>query len=94
MPLHICIHCTCYNTCNYLLMLCVCEYVHISIYLSVCVCLCVPYLSVLKLGSNAHRGSNIRWVVQQNERNKCLGPPGAKLLNLINLTMVPKVKEN
>ena len=27
----------------------------------------VPYLSVLKPGSYTRRGSNIRWVVQQNE---------------------------
>ena len=34
----------------------------------------VPYLSVLKPGSNTCRGSNICRVVQQNERNKRLGP--------------------
>ena len=51
----------------------------------------IPYLSVLK------RGSNTRWVVQQNERNKCLGPLKCrvpKLLNLINLKIVPNIKEN
>ena len=57
----------------------------------------ILYLSVLKLGSNARRGSNIRRVVQQNERNKRLGPFNRrvpKLINLINLEMVPNVKEN
>ena len=34
----------------------------------------LPYLSVLKPGSNTRRGSNIRRVVQQNERNKMPGP--------------------
>ena len=51
----------------------------------------VPYLSILK------PGSNIRWVMQWNERNKRLGPfkrRVPKLLNLINLTMAPNVKEN
>ena len=51
----------------------------------------LPYLSVLK------PGSNIRRVVQQNERNKRLGSfkrRVPKLLNLINLKMVPNVKEN
>ena len=60
-------------------------------------CWDLPYLSVLKPGSNTRRGSNIRWVVQQNERNKHLGPFKCrvpKLLNLINLKMVPNVKEN
>ena len=33
----------------------------------------IPYLSVLKLGSNTRRGSNICRVVQQKERNKHLG---------------------
>ena len=54
------------------------------------------HLSVLKPGSNIRRGSNISRVVQQNERNKCLGPFRCrvpKLLNLINLTMVPNIKE-
>ena len=57
----------------------------------------VPYLSVLKPGSNTRRGSNICWVVQQNESNKRLGTLKRwvpKLLNLINLKMVPNVKEN
>ena len=57
----------------------------------------VPYLSVLKPGSNTGRGSNIRRVVQQNKRNKRLGPfkrRVSKLLNLINLKMVPNIKEN
>ena len=61
------------------------------------VCTFVPYLSVLKPGSNTCRGSNIRGVVQQNERNKCLGLFKCrvpKLLTLINLKMVPNVKEN
>ena len=43
------------------------------------------------------RGSNICRVVQQNERNKRLGPfkcQVPKLLNLINLKMVPNIKEN
>ena len=56
----------------------------------------IPYLSELKLGSNTHRGSNICWVVQQNERNICLGPFKCrvpKLLNFISLKMVPNVKE-
>ena len=58
---------------------------------------CIPYLSVLKSGSNTHRGSNICQVVQQNERNKPLGlfkRRVPKLLNLINLEMVPNVREN
>ena len=57
----------------------------------------IPYLSVSKPGSNTGRGSNICRVVQQNERNKCLGPFKfwvPTLLNLINLKMVPNVKEN
>ena len=48
----------------------------------------ILYLSVLKPGSNTRRGSNICWVVQQNQRNKCLGAFKCrvpKLLNLINL---------
>ena len=73
---------------------------------TVCVCistitqsenLIVPYLSVLKPGSNTRRGSNIRRVEQQNKRNKRLGPfkrRVLKLLNLINLKMVSNVKEN
>ena len=57
----------------------------------------VPYLSVLKPGSNTRRGSNIRRVAQQNKINKRLGPfkrRMPKLLNLINFKMVPNVKEN
>ena len=57
----------------------------------------IPYISVLKPGSSTCRGSNICRVVQQNERNKCLGPfkcQVPKLLNLINLKMVPNIKEN
>ena len=57
----------------------------------------LPYLSVLKPGSNACRGSNTRWVVQQNERNKRLDlfkRRVSKLLNLINLKTVPNVMEN
>ena len=57
----------------------------------------ISYLSVLKLGSNTCNGSNIRWVVQQDERNKCMGPfkyRVPKLLNLINLKMVVNAKEN
>ena len=57
----------------------------------------LPYLSVLKPGSNTCRGSNTRWVVQQNERNKRLDlfkRRVSKLLNLINLKMVPNVMEN
>ena len=57
----------------------------------------LPYLSVLKPGSNTRRGSNICWVVEQNEKNKHLGlfkrwVP--ELLNLKNLKMVSNVKEN
>ena len=57
----------------------------------------IPYLSILKPGSYTRRGSNICRIVQQNERNKCLGPfkcRVSKLLNLINLKMVPNDKEN
>ena len=57
----------------------------------------ISYLSVLKPGSNTRRGSNIRRVVQQNERNKCLGlfkRQVPKLLNLINLIMVPNINGN
>ena len=56
----------------------------------------IPYLSVLKPGSNTHRDSNICRVVQQHQRNKCLGPFKCrvqKLLNLINLKMMLNVKE-
>ena len=61
------------------------------------ICTNIPYLSVLKPDSNTCRGSNICRVVQQNERNKRLGPfkrRVPKLLNLINFKMVPNVKEN
>ena len=61
----------------------------------------VPYLFVLKTGSNTHRGSNVRLAVQQNERNNAtiktalsLGPfkhQVPKLLNVINLKMVPNI---
>ena len=57
----------------------------------------IPYLSVLKPGANTHRGSTTHQVVQQNERNKCLGPfkrQVPKLLNLINIRVVPNIKEN
>ena len=57
----------------------------------------ILYLSILKPGSNTCRSSNIYWVVQQNERNKCLRPFKCwvpKLSNLINLKMMPNVKEN
>ena len=57
----------------------------------------VPYLSILKLGLSTCRGSNIHQVVQQNERNQHLGPFKCrvpKLFNLINLKMVPDIKEN
>ena len=56
----------------------------------------LSYLSVLTPGSNTRSGSNIRRVVQQNERNKRLGPFKCWVLklNLINLKMVPNVKEN
>ena len=56
----------------------------------------ILYLSVLKPSSNIHRGSNMRWIVQQNERNICLSPficRVPKLLNFISLKMVPIVKE-
>ena len=33
----------------------------------------LPYLSVLKLGSYTHRGSNMQQIAQQDEWNKCLG---------------------
>ena len=52
-----------------------------------------PYYS----RSNTCRASNIRRVVQQNERNEHLGPFKCwvpKLLNLINFKMVPNIKEN
>ena len=57
----------------------------------------ISYLSVLKLGSNTCKGSNICWVVQQDETNKYTGPfkyRVPKLLNLINLKMVANAKEN
>ena len=59
-------------------------------------CTYVPYLSVLKPGSNTCRGSKIRRVVQQNERNKRLGLFKCrvpKLLNLINLKMVQTLRK-
>ena len=57
----------------------------------------ILYLSVLKPGSYTHRGSNRRRVVQQYEGNKCLGPfkhRVSKLFNLINVKIVPYIKEN
>ena len=86
-----------YITCNYS------QWAYIIVAISITLQLNIPHLSILKLRSNTHRdsiymqGLNICWVVQQNERNKCLGPfkrRVPKLLNLINLTMVPNVKEN
>ena len=65
--------------------------------LCVCVRACVHVHTILKPGSNTRRGSNIHRTVQQNEGNKCLGPFKCrvpKLINLINLEMVPNVKEN
>ena len=59
-------------------------------------CTYVPYLSVLKPGSNTRRSSNIHRVVQQNERNKHLGLFKCrvpKLLNLINLKMVQTLRK-
>ena len=64
---------------------------------SMYVCINLPYLSVLKPCSYTRRGSNICQVVQQNEGNKCLGPfkcQVSKLFNLINVKMVPYIKEN
>ena len=57
----------------------------------------VLYLSILKLGLYTCRGSNIYWVVQQNEWNKYMGPFKhwvPKLLNIIDVKMVPYVEEN
>ena len=57
----------------------------------------VPYFSTLKPGSYTHKGLNMHQVVQHNERNKHLGPfkhQVPKLLNLINVKMVPYIKEN
>ena len=57
----------------------------------------VLYLSILKLGLYTCRGSNIHWVVQLNEWNKYLGPFKhwvPKLLNLIDVNVVPYVEEN
>ena len=56
----------------------------------------VPYLSILKLGSNTRRGSNICQVVQQNERNNRLGPFKRwvpKLLNLITLKLCQTLRK-
>ena len=61
------------------------RYVHMWIHMYLYMCLefrtiyvyirtYIPYLSVLKSGSNTRRGSNIHREVQQNERNKRLGP--------------------
>ena len=60
------------------------------------ICTYILYLSVLKLGSNTGRGSNILRVVQQNKINnyKCLGLFKRRvptLLNLINIKMVPNL---
>ena len=57
----------------------------------------VLYLSVIKPGSYTRRGSTICRVVQQNEGNKCLVPfkrRVSKLFTLINVKMVPYIKEN
>ena len=56
----------------------------------------IPYLSILKQGSYTHRGSNLRRVVQQNEGNKRLGSFKHRVskFNLINVKMVPYIKEN
>ena len=79
----------CMYVCTYVNTTCICTYV-LHTY--------IPYLSVLNLGSNTRRGSSIRQVLQQNERNKCLGPfkhQMPKLLkNLISLKMVTNIKEN
>ena len=58
------------------------------------ICTYILYLSVLKLGSNTGRGSNILRVVQENKINKCLGLFKRRvptLLNLINIKMVPNI---
>ena len=57
----------------------------------------VPYLSIIKLGLYTCRGSNIHWVVQQNDWNKYLGPFKhwvPKLLNIKYIKMGPYVEEN
>ena len=62
-----------------------------------CNVLLVTVFIRIKAGPNTCRGSNICRVVQQNERYKHLGPFKCrvpKLLILINLKMVPNVKEN
>ena len=52
-------------------------------------------LSILKLGLYTHRGSNICWVLQQNKRNKCLGPCATVFkINKINGNMVLCIKKN
>ena len=62
-------------------------YIHVYVCMYVCMYVhtCVPYLSVLKPGSNTRRGSNIYWVVQQNERNKHLGLFKHRVPKLLNL---------
>ena len=47
----------------------------------------ILYLSILKPGSNTHRGSNIHRVVQQNEWNKRLGPFKCRVPKLLNLSL-------
>ena len=51
----------------------------------------------IKAGLKYTQGSNIHWVVQQNERNKHLGllkHRVPKLLNLINVKIIPNDNEN
>ena len=53
-------------------------------------------LSILKPGSYTRRGSNTCQVVQQNEWSKRLGPfkrRVPKLLNVINIKIMPYIKE-
>ena len=82
--------CVCTFVCVYVyvhtgvyILVCVCTYV--CMYIHVCAYMYVPYLSILK------PGSNIRWVAKQNERIKRLGlfkRRVPKMLNSINLKML------
>ena len=101
------VYCNCVYMwqCTYVMYVCVCVCMYVCIYIYVCVCVYVytgmyiyiPYLSVLKPDAYTHRGSIIHRILQHNEWNKCLCLFKCrlpKLLNLINVKMVPCTKEN
>ena len=77
--------CLCVSVClRVYTHVCMCMYACVNVCMCACMygcmCNCIPYLSVLK------PGSNICQVVQQNERNKRLGPFKRRVPKLINVT--------